>query len=78
MRGKFEVPNSGVHPLITRLFRELNIRGDTLLKIEEESGVNHATIRNWRNKHCASLDNIDAVFNVLGYKLTVTKLEGGN
>jgi hypothetical protein len=76
VRGHYKLPQ-GVHPIVHRLFVELNNRGEPLVKIQEESGVNHATIKNWRNRQRATLENIDAVFNTLGYKLSVTKLEEG-
>lgn len=77
MRGKFYIPDHA-HPLVKRLFEEMNIQKPSLQKLGEKSGVNQATIQKWRNKQRATLDNIDAVFGVLGYRLTIERLEGGN
>ena len=65
---KVGVPTN-VHPLVRRLFEEMNYQRIGVLDLAERSGVNKNTIKDWKNRSMPRLDNIDACYNVLGLKL---------
>lgn len=71
--GHFYVPQN-VHPLVKQLFEELNRQRVPLRRVSNEAGVSDATIKNWRKRQRATLENIDAVFNSLGYRLVAEKI----
>lgn len=71
--GLFYIPQNA-HPLVKRLFEELNRQRIPLSRVSCEAGVNEATIKNWRKRQRATLENIDAVFNSLGYRIVVEKI----
>lgn len=72
-RGKLKIPTSA-HPLVKRLFREMNKQDATILEVATEAGVSRQMIWDWRNRSRPKLDAIDACFNVLGLRLTVEDL----
>lgn len=59
------------HPLVRRLFEEMNAQRIGVLDMSERSGVNRNTLRDWRGRTVPTIDNIEACFNVLGLTLTV-------
>ncbi len=62
---------SAAHPLVRRLFAEMNAQQIGLLDMAERSGVNKNTFKDWRTRTVPTVDNIDACFNVLGLELAV-------
>lgn len=64
------VPMSG-HPLVRRLFVEMNAQQVGVLDLSERSGVNKNTFKDWRTRSVPTVDNLDACFNVLGLELAV-------
>lgn len=71
---KVGVPTN-VHPLVRRLFEEMNYQRIGVLDLAERSGVNKNTIKDWKNRSMPRLDNIDACYNVLGLKLGTQNAE---
>lgn len=61
---------SNTHPLVVRLFQEMNRNRIGILDMSERSGVNKNTINDWKRRSIPKLDNIDACFTALGMKLT--------
>lgn len=59
------------HPLVTRLFQEMNRQQIGILDMSERSGVNKNTINDWKRRSIPKLDNIDACFTAMGMKLTI-------
>ena len=58
------------HPLVKRLFEEMNYQQIGILDLSERSGINKNTINDWKRRSMPRLDNIDACYSVLGMKLT--------
>lgn len=59
------------HPLVARVFDVMNKRRYTLEFVAKRSGVSESTIRSWRARNAPSLQNLEAVMNVLGLRLDV-------
>lgn len=58
------------HPLVRKLYRELELGGWTWAEIAKVSGVSEHTIRQWPRRH-PRLDNVEAVLNALGLELVL-------
>lgn len=58
------------HPLVCRLFEEMNTQQIGLLDMAERSGVNKNTLKDWRTRTVPTVDNLQACLSVLGYELT--------
>lgn len=69
---KISVPDNA-HPLVKRLFAEMDKQQIGVLDMSERSGVNKNTIKDWRTRTIPSADNLIACFNVLGFELTVVR-----
>lgn len=69
-RGKLPIP-AHAHPLIRRLFVELNAQHTTVTEVAERSGLRRATISDWRYRQEPRVSDLDAVLNVLGLELAV-------
>lgn len=69
-RGKLPIPQHA-HPLVRRLFSEMNRQMTTLTEVAARSGYPRATISEWRYRHNPRICDLDAAFNVLGLELTV-------
>jgi len=54
-------------PHVKLVFAEMARQGFTYDEIEDRSGVIRATLKAWRYKNAPSLQNIEAVFGVLGF-----------
>lgn len=67
---KIRVPES-THPVVRRLFEEMNYQQIGLLDMAERSGINKNTLKDWRTRTTPTIDNIEACFNVLGLTLNV-------
>lgn len=67
---KHSVPEN-VHPLVKRLFEEMNKEQIGVLDMAERSGVNKNTINDWKKRSVPNIVNLDACFSVLGRKVGV-------
>jgi len=54
-------------PHVKLVFAEMARQGFTYDEVEERSGVLRPTLKAWRYKNAPSLQNIEAVFGVLGF-----------
>lgn len=70
MRGHVAVPED-VHPLVRKLFVEMNRQKTTIKELSLRSGVGVQTISGWRYSYMPRLDTLDACFNALGKTLVV-------
>lgn len=57
------------HPLVRRLFEEMNHKKVTLMSLSRKSGVNKNTLRHWRTKSEPRISDLDACYAVVGLKL---------
>lgn len=69
-RGKLPIPHH-THPLVRRLFREMNRQMTTLTEVAERAGIRRETISEWRYRYTPRVSDLDAALNVLGLELTV-------
>ena len=65
-----------VHPLVRRLFEEMNRAQIGILDMSKRSGVNKNTLNDWKARSNPQVQNLDACFAVLGLKLTTRRLPG--
>jgi hypothetical protein len=72
-RGKLRIPRNA-HPLVRRLFVEMNRQSVTIRELSDEAGISRQMVWDWRNRSRPKLDALDAAFNVLGLRLAVEKL----
>jgi transcriptional regulator with XRE-family HTH domain len=63
------------HPLVKKLFEEMNYQRIGILDLSERAGVNKNTINDWKHRSMPRLDNLDACYNVLGMKLWAQNAE---
>lgn len=61
------------HPLVRRLYEEMNYQQIGVLDLAGRSGINANTLKDWRTRTCPTVDNLNACLNVLGLELTVRK-----
>ena len=61
------------HPLVRRLYDEMNRQQIGLLDMSDRSGVNPNTLKDWRIRTCPTVDNLNACLNVLGMELIIGK-----
>lgn len=61
------------HPLVRRMFEEMNRQQIGMLDLAERSGVNKNTIKDWKDRSAPQVQNLAACFNVLGLELTVAR-----
>lgn len=66
---------SGHHATVARLDELLGEKGVPAYKAATKAGLSINVISAWRNGKEPSVGNLDAVLNVLGYKLAVVPLE---
>lgn len=66
--GNLPVPERA-HPLIRTLVVEMNRQKVSMYDIADRSGVPRQTIYNWRRGTVPNAANLDAAFNVLGFRL---------
>lgn len=74
MFRRLKIPNNS-HPLVKKLFEEMNRQRIGVCDMADRSGVNKNTINDWKKRSMPRLDNIDACYNVLGLKLKVNITE---
>ena len=60
-----------VHPLVRRLFEEMNREQIGILDMAKRSGVNKNTLNDWKARSNPQIQNLDACFAVLGMELNV-------
>jgi hypothetical protein len=63
------------HPLVRRLFQEMNHQRIGMTDMAERVGMSRFTINGWRTRHCPRIVELEACYNVLGYKLTLLVLK---
>lgn len=61
------------HPLVRTLFEEMNRQQLGVLDLAERSGVNKNTLRDWRTRTIPTVDNIEACFSVLGFRIVASR-----
>lgn len=61
------------HPLVRMLFEEMNRQQLGVLDLAERSGVNKNTLRDWRTRTVPTVDNIEACFGVLGFRIVASR-----
>lgn len=66
------------HPLVRRLYEEMNHQQLGLLDLAERSGVNKNTIKDWKDRTLPQVHNLAACFTVLGLELTVARQRDAN
>lgn len=69
-----KVPEN-VHPVVQRLYAEMNDQQATQVDVCERSGVCGHAIRDWRRHGNPTLLDLEAVLNVLGLTLSVKVLK---
>ncbi len=57
------------HPLVHRLFEEMNRQQLGVLDMAERTGVNKNTLKDWRTRTVPTVEALEACFNVLGLTL---------
>lgn len=60
-----------VHPLVVKLFEEMNHQQIGMLDMSERTGIGQSTMKHWRTMCSPSLANLEACYNVLGYELAL-------
>lgn len=63
------------HPLVRRLFAEMNTQRVGVTDMAERAGIARETFKGWRTKHCPRVADLEACYNVLGLRLTVGVLK---
>ena len=58
------------HPMVRRLFEEMNRQQVGMLDLADRSGVNANTLKDWRTRTTPTIDNLEACLGVLGLELT--------
>lgn len=71
---KLRVPATG-HPLVIKLFKEMNHQQIGIMDMADRTGIARETFKGWRTRHCPRITDLEACFNVLGYRLTVQATE---
>lgn len=61
------------HPLVRRLFEEMNNQQLGVMDLCERAGLARGTLKGWRNNHCPRIVEIEACLNVLGLDLRAVK-----
>jgi len=59
------------HPLVRRMFEEMNHQQIGMLDLAERSGVNKNTIKDWKHRSVPLVHNLAACLSVLGLELAV-------
>jgi len=62
------------HPLVRRLFIEMQKQRIGVLDMAERAGVNPNTLKDWRTRTIPRVADLEACFNVLGLSIQVRKL----
>ena len=73
-RGRLKLPEH-THPLVRRLFDEMNKQMTTCEEVAARVGVHHETVGKWRRRHPPDLLNLDAAYTALGLELCVRRIK---
>ena len=65
----------GAHPLVRRLYEEMEFQQFGVTDTAERAGVARETVKGWRKNHCPRIAEIEACFNVLGYTLQPVRVK---
>lgn len=57
------------HPLVKRLFQEMNTQGIGLQQMAERSGYTVDCLKDWRTRSSPNICSLEACYGVLGYEL---------
>jgi DNA-binding phage protein len=76
-KRQFQLP-CNTHPLIQQLADIISASPYSVSALGRTAGVGNKTIHGWFRRHNPSIHNLDAVLNVLGYRLTVVAIENGD
>lgn len=60
-----------VHPLVRRLFEEMNREQIGILDMAKRSGVSPNTLNDWKRRSNPQIQNLDACYAVLKMELTL-------
>lgn len=63
------------HPLVREMYAHIIEQNLTLGEVSERSGVAEKSISHWRSKYTPLTQNLEAVLNVLGYRLAIVPLK---
>lgn len=69
---KLIVPEN-VHPLVRRLFEEMNYQQIGILDMADRSGINKNTINDWKKRSVPNVANLSACYAVLGMELSLSR-----
>ena len=76
-KRQFKFPHNA-HPLIRQLADIISASPYSINAVARTAGVTSQTIHGWFRRHNPSIDNLEAVFNALGYRLKVIAIENGD
>jgi hypothetical protein len=62
------------HPLVRRVFEEMNAQRYDTTALEAAAGVSASCIRSWRTRRTPRVDNLEAALNSLGFELRIHKI----
>lgn len=65
-------PETG-HPLVVRLFKEMERQQIGILDMAERAGINKNSPKDWRTRYLPRIDSLEACYNVLGMTLVPVK-----
>lgn len=71
-RGRLSIPNHA-HPVVRRLFEEMNEQNTVMAEVCERAGLKPETVSNWRYRTNPKIDLIDAALNALDLELCVRR-----
>lgn len=66
-------PPAHAHPLVRRLFEEMNHQQIGVMDLCERAGLACSTMKGWRTRHCPRIVELEACYNVLGLELTTRR-----
>jgi hypothetical protein len=72
VRGRLTIPPHA-HPLVRRLFEELNDQRTTLEEVAGRTSLGVDTIRFWATRHTPRIDTFEAALNVVDLELVIRK-----
>lgn len=66
--------DSKAHPLVQQLFRIMREQQASILDVQERAGFRIHTLRRWRTTSTPIVSSLEAVANVLGYRLMLVPI----
>lgn len=67
-------PPTLAHPIVRRMFDEMNHQQIGILDMAKRSGVNKNTLNDWRTRTTPSVANLAACLTVLGFELKAVRM----